>query len=102
MDMRVLYFNDRPHWRVAEARLREAQASVGDTAASVTYERVETPAQAEGTGFRGSPTILVDGRDPFAHPDEPVGLSCRMYRNPAGAEHSPTVEQIRSALNAAR
>jgi hypothetical protein len=102
MDVRVLYFNDCPHWRVAEARLREALAGLGDTAASVTYERVETPEQAERNGFRGSPTILVDGRDPFAHPDDPVGLSCRMYRNPAGAEYSPTVEQIRSALNAAR
>jgi hypothetical protein len=99
MDLRVLYFNDCPHWRVAEARLWEALAGLGESAASVTYERVETPEQ---TGFRGSPTILVDGLDPFAHPDDQAGPSCRMYRNPAGAEYSPTVEQIRSALTAAR
>src|SRR5487761_516472 len=79
MDVRVPYFNDCPHWRVAEARLREALAGLGDTAASVTYERVETPEQAEQIGFRGSHNILVDGRDPFAHPDDPAGLSCRMY-----------------------
>ena len=102
MDLRVLYFNDCPHWRVAEARLRETLVGLGVTAASVTYERVETPEQAERTGFRGSPTILVDGRDPFAHPDDLVGLSCRIYRNPGGAEYSPTVEHLRSVLTAAR
>ena len=30
-------------------------------------------------GFRGSPTILVDGVDVFAEPDAAVGLSCRRF-----------------------
>jgi len=74
----LVHFDGCPYWRVPEARLREALAGLGDTAASVTYEWVETPEQAERNGFRGSPTILVDGRDPFAHPDYPIGLSCRL------------------------
>jgi hypothetical protein len=98
MDVRFLYFTDCPNWRLAEARLREALAGLGDIAPVVTYESVETPEQAERTGFRGSPTILVDGHDPFATLDDPVGLSCRIYRSPAGVDHSPTVEQLRSVL----
>ncbi len=100
MDVRLLYFTDCPHWRLAEARLRVAIEGLGGTAPEVTHELVETPEQAKRTGFRGSPTIRVDGVDPFATPADPVGLSCRLYRGPAGVEHSPTVEQLRSVLTA--
>ncbi len=34
--------------------------------------------------FRGSPTVLVDGWDPFLDPASPVGLSCRVYRTEDG------------------
>jgi hypothetical protein len=102
MDVRLLYFDDCPNWRLADARLREALDAVGETVPAVTYEVVSTPQRAEQTGFRGSPTILVNGRDPFADPDDPVGLSCRMYRSPAGVEFAPTVEQLRSVLASVR
>ena len=36
--------------------------------AEVTCDLISTPEQAERAGFRGSPTILVNGRDPFAGP----------------------------------
>jgi hypothetical protein len=97
----LLYFDDCPHWRDAEARLRQALADV-DIEAEVTYELVRTPEEAERAGFRGSPTILVNGRDPFASPGDPVGLACRVYRTPAGVEPAPTVEQLRAALADAR
>ncbi|MFZ0995790.1 MAG: thioredoxin family protein [Candidatus Dormiibacterota bacterium] len=99
MEVRLLYFADCPHWRLAEARLRAALAGLEDTGSAVTHELVETPEQAERTGFRGSPTILVDGLDPFATPDDPVGLSCRIYRGPDGVEHSPTVAQLLAVLS---
>jgi hypothetical protein len=98
MDVRLLYFDDCPNWRLAETRLTEALVDLGDEAPTVTYELVTTPEEAERTGFRGSPTILVNGRDPFAGPDEPIALSCRMYRGPAGVDYAPTVEQLRAAL----
>jgi hypothetical protein len=102
MDVRLLYFEDCPNWRLAEARLNEALAGIADSAPMLTYELVGTPEQAEQAGFRGSPTILINGHDPFAGPDDPVGLSCRIYRNPAGVEHAPTVDQLRSVLANAR
>jgi hypothetical protein len=102
MDVRLVYFDDCPNWRLAEARLTEALADIGGDAPPVTYELVTTPEQAEAAGFRGSPTVLVNGRDPFASPDDPVGLSCRIYRNPDGVDHAPTVEQLREVLADAR
>ena len=102
VDVRLLYFDDCPNWRLAEARLHEALAAFGDGPPAVTYELVSTPEQAEGVGLRGSPTILVNGTDPFAGPDDPVGLSCRLYGSPAGVEPAPTVEQLRSVLAGAR
>jgi hypothetical protein len=41
-------------------------------------ERVETHEEAVRLGFRGSPTILVDGRDPFADGRGDLGLACRV------------------------
>ena len=98
MDVRLLYFDDCPNWRMADARLAEALASVGGDPEAVTYEQVTTPERATELGFRGSPTILVNGRDPFAQPEDPVGLSCRIYRTESGTEHSPTVEELRRVL----
>ena len=98
MEVRLLYFDDCPNWRLAEARLLEAVAELGKSAPAVVYERVCTPEQAAQVGFRGSPTILIDGRDPFADSADPAGLSCRLYRGPAGVEYAPTVQQLRAVL----
>ena len=67
-DVRLLYFENCPNWRIAEIRLKEALISVGADPDAVTFEQVTTLEQAEALGFRGSPTILVNGTDPFAEP----------------------------------
>ncbi len=59
---------------------------------------VESPEQAEAIGFRGSPSILVNGADLFPDPAAPVGLACRIYATPDGLAGSPTSDQLRSAL----
>jgi hypothetical protein len=49
-------------------------------------------------GMTGSPTLLVDGVDPF--PAGECGLSCRLYRNESGAPVAvPSIQQLRAALN---
>jgi hypothetical protein len=96
--VRFLYFEDCPNWRVAEARLKEALAGIGADPAGVLYEHVTTVEQAAAVGFRGSPTILMDGVDPFAHPDDPTGLACRIYRTATGPQPAPTVEELRAVL----
>jgi hypothetical protein len=97
----LLYFEGCPYWRVAEDRLHEALARVGSDAVDVKYRQIESPEEAEAVQFRGSPTLLIDGRDPFLDRESPVGLSCRVYRTPDGLAGSPTVEQLVSVLRAA-
>jgi hypothetical protein len=51
--------------------------------------------------MHGSPTLLVDGSDPFAAPGEPPSLSCRLYRDASGRIGPvPSVEELRRALTA--
>jgi hypothetical protein len=95
MRVTVLYFEGCPNWRAADARLRALADEPGFT---VDRRVVDTPDEAERMRFRGSPTILVDGRDPFASGDEPVGLSCRVYDTPQGPAGAPTAAQLRAVL----
>ena len=97
-EVRLLYFEDCPNWHVAETRLKEALLSVGADPDGVIYEVVTTLEQAEALGFRGSPTILVDGTDPFAEAGAPAGLTCRIYRTAMGVQPAPTVEQLQAVL----
>ncbi len=97
MDVALLYFDGCPNWRETEQRLLTVLAPSG-TEAALTYVRVNSPEDAERLGFRGSPTVLVDGRDPFASPEDPVGLACRVFRTPDGLRGAPTVAQLREAL----
>ena len=98
VNVKVLFFDDCPNWTLADERLREALTRVGRADVSVEHQRVATPEEAEACGFRGSPTVLVNGRDPFADVDAPVGLACRMYRTDAGSAGAPTVEQLLAVL----
>ena len=55
--------------------------------------------EAAAAGMHGSPTLLIDGVDPFATPGQLPSLSCRLYRDAAGRTSSaPTVEALRRAL----
>ncbi len=69
-------------------------------ALEVERHLVDTAEEAEKARFRGSPSVLLDGVDPFADADAPVGLSCRVYDTPEGPAGSPTIEQLRAALSA--
>jgi hypothetical protein len=94
MDVELQYFDDCPNWRVADDHLRRLDREFTDV--TVARHLVDSQEEAERVGFRGSPTILVDGVDPFAAELDPVGgLSCRVYRTPDGPAGSPTLEQLR-------
>jgi hypothetical protein len=51
----------------------------------------------------GSPTLLINGADPFAGPDQPPGvLACRLYRDEGGhVAPAPSLIQLAHALHAA-
>jgi len=97
VDVELLYFDGCPNWEAADRRLLELAPELGFR---LRHRLVTGPEDAEAAGFRGSPTILVNGRDPFAEDAVAVGLSCRLYRTADGPAGSPTIEQLRSALDA--
>ena len=49
-------------------------------------------------GFRGSPTVLINGGDPFLDTDAPVGLSCRIYPTDKDFQGTPPEEALRAAI----
>lgn len=96
MEITLLYFDGCPSWQAADERLTVLTGERPDV--TVTRRVVDTPEEAERTGFLGSPSILVDGVDAFAEPDAQVGLTCRRYPTPDGYDGAPTLEQLRAVL----
>src|SRR5215213_8669498 len=94
----LLFFHDCPNWRVTDQRLREALVRIGWHDVTVEHRTMTTPEDGDDARFHGSPTVLIDGRDPFADPDDAVGLSCRVYRTEDGLAGSPNVDQLIRAL----
>ena len=97
MNVTVQYFDDCPNWRVVELHLIELGREFADL--HVELQLIDTPEDAERYRFRGSPSILVDGVDPFARSDDPIGLSCRVYATPDGPSGSPTLDELRAVLD---
>jgi len=102
VEVRLRYFEGCPHWQTMHERLREALRTEGLADVEPILELVATPEDAERLRFVGSPTVLVDGRDPFADGDGTLGPSCRVYQTPEGLAGTPTTEQLRAALHDAQ
>ena len=65
------------------------------------HKVVDDAETAAAVGMTGSPTLLVDGVDPFAEPGLAPSISCRLYRDECGAQGAPSVAVLRHVLNAA-
>ena len=102
MRITIQYFDGCPHWELADERLRNVLGADHREDVELEYELIETPKHAERVGFHGSPTILLDGRDPFASGTEPVGMSCRVYSTEEGPQGAPTEAQLRELIAAER
>lgn len=99
MEIEILSVPDCPNLAVMRSRLDEALGA-GGIEASVRQREIVTAADAEAAGMRGSPTLLIDGHDPFPAGVEAGSLSCRLYRNPEGGPlgGAPSVAQLLEAL----
>jgi hypothetical protein len=97
-----LWWRGCPSADEALERLRTELSAFGLDPHAVEVREVETEASAEAEGFVGSPTIRVDGRDVLQDQDEPVGLTCRVYRLRNGRISAfPDPADVREALEEA-
>lgn len=101
MDIEILLVADCPNGKPAAERLRAALDSLGLSDTTVTHRLVADQGEAEELGFTGSPTILINGRDPFAEAGRTPGLACRVYPTPEGLAGLPSLDQLRQALGSA-
>jgi len=105
MQIKVLYFSGCPMWETAAARVRTVLAELGRADVTVEVEDVHEASHLSSE-WAGSPTVLLDGRDPFAavdgglHPVTPRD-ACRIYATEAGFEGAPSVDQLRTVLTRA-
>jgi hypothetical protein len=100
MRVQLLYFDGCPHWTLMEERLGEALTLSG-IPQTIEHCLVKTPEGADEDRFAGSPSILLNGRDPFPAPTSEFGLTCRVYSTPDGFAGAPTVEQLVAAIRGA-
>jgi hypothetical protein len=97
MQVLVLAVPDCPNVRLLEERL--AQVLDGRHDVLVSRQVIDDEREAARQGMQGSPTILVDGIDPFAEPGQSGTLSCRLYRGSDGrADGAPSVSQLRHVI----
>jgi len=101
MRITIQYFEGCPHWNLADTRVKNALRDSARNDVDVDYQLIDSPEAAESSRFRGSPTILIDGRDPFAKGDEAFGLSCRIYDTGEGPQGAPTEAQLSALFTAA-
>ena len=100
MQLTVLAVPDCPSAPVLEDRL----ATVLHNQPGVTVSRqvIGDEREAARWGMHGSPTLLIDGIDPFAAPGQPPSLSCRLYRDHDGhASGAPSESELRLVIERA-
>ena len=99
MTITIQYFDGCPHWKLADERVQKVLRGLSRSDLKLEYQLIDSPEDAQRVAFHGSPTILIDGRDPFATGDEPVGLTCRVYRTDQGPQGAPTEADLRRLLS---
>jgi hypothetical protein len=96
----LMYFESCPHWHETADHLEALRQVLRNF--EVRLVEVTTPEMANEWRFHGSPSVAINGVDPFSDPAAPVGLTCRTYLTDQGVAGSPTREQLSQALINAR
>lgn len=89
--------NEAPAWVTLDAILAE----MGLERVEVRTTVIDSALAADRRGFVGSPTILINGRDPFSTAGAPIGLACRLYPTSTGLVGVPDTVDLRRALERA-
>ncbi|MFB7256211.1 alkylmercury lyase [Streptomyces nojiriensis] len=96
MRITILTVPDCPNAPVVRDRLT---AALDGREVGIELVEVSGEGDAARWGMTGSPTVLIDGTDPFAISGAPPSVSCRLYRDAEGrADGAPSVQALREAL----
>ena len=102
MHVELLFWEGCPSHARALSELRAAMAELSLDPDEVVVREIDTENAAEVERFVGSPTIRIDGVDIQPPGEEPVGLTCRVYRLRDGRiSPTPDPADVRDALRAA-
>ncbi len=97
MRLTVLAVPGCPNVKLLEQRLMWALEDSDDV--TISRHEIAGQDQAARRGMNGSPTLLVDGIDPFAGPGQLASASCRLFRGSGGKiDRAPSVRQLREAI----
>lgn len=106
IEIEVLWWEGCPSTDRARELMRAGLDELGLDSVLIRMVEVRTDADARDQGFRGSPTILINGIDLVelaggedVSADQPGGLSCRLYRRRDGRiSPTPDPADVRAAL----
>jgi hypothetical protein len=101
MHIEILHVADCPNLGLARSRLFSALDRTGVTA-SVREVLVADPMVAGKLGMHGSPTVLLDGRDPFDEETAEGSLSCRLYWSEGRPDGAPGLTELIQAIGGAQ
>lgn len=101
MHIEILVIPDCPHAAAAKAQIETALADLCVHDATVQTTIVDTAASAVAREFPGSPTVLIDGVDPFVLSGARPAFACRVYSTPDGLSGVPDLRDLRRALKQA-
>ena len=98
IDVEILYIRGCPNFRPLTALVRELVLEMG-LSATLREHEIGNGSELDRAEFRGSPTLLIDGRDIEGHETsqcDSVSLSCRTY----SGKRLPARDSVRAALRA--
>ncbi|HET9144431.1 hypothetical protein [Actinophytocola sp.] len=97
MRLQILQVPDCPNAALLRQRLAQA---LGENNVEVAVRVIADVDEAAAAGMAGSPTLLVDGVDPFAEPGCVPSVSCRLYRDVDGhVSGAPSMTALREILD---
>jgi hypothetical protein len=107
IEVDLLWWQGCPSTDHALALVRGALDELGLNSVQIRMVEIETDEQARELGFRGSPTILINGVDVITlvggtaiNEDQIEALSCRVYRTRDGrVSPTPDPDDVRTALS---
>jgi hypothetical protein len=98
MDVELLVMADRPNEGGAVTLVRRALDDISLKRVPIRTRVVASEQDAKELGFVGSPTIRIDGTDPFENRGQATGLACRVYVEQGVRSGLPDLGKLRQAL----